>query len=81
VAEYAKFSPYADTGWTPGVSQTQAEQAVLLYGHSTDTENVADIGGHGIYQESGINTGEKLAASQGFEPRYADPESNRISKS
>jgi hypothetical protein len=44
-------------------------------GHSTGTDQIADTAGHRIYRERRVNTGEDLAAPQGFEPRYADPES------
>ena len=43
-------------------------------GHSTDTENLADKAVAGCFHGTRMNTGEELAAPQGFEPRYADPE-------
>jgi len=42
--------------------------------HSGDTDRDAETGGRSMYWERCVNTGESLAAPQGFEPRYADPE-------
>jgi hypothetical protein len=43
--------------------------------HSGDTESHGDTRRHGRYAGRCVNTGDNLAAPQGFEPRYADPES------
>jgi hypothetical protein len=37
-------------------------------------ESYGDKSRHGRYREICVNTGDNLAAPQGFEPRYADPE-------
>ena len=46
-----------------------------MYGHSTDMAGITETAGYSAFQESRIDTGDYLAAPQGFEPRYADPES------
>jgi hypothetical protein len=42
--------------------------------HSGDTESYGDTRLHGRCAGMCLNTGDYLAAPQGFEPRYADPE-------
>jgi hypothetical protein len=43
--------------------------------HSGDTGSIGDMALEGDIEERCVNTGDYLAAPQGFEPRYADPES------
>src|SRR5262249_25667662 len=49
--------------------------AAEVCGHGADTQPAADTDGQRGLHESRMNTGGYLAAPQGFEPRYADPES------
>jgi hypothetical protein len=51
-------------------NQANFSQMRTQCGHRVGPET----GERGMYRESGVNTGERLAAPQGFEPRYADPE-------
>jgi len=57
----------------PGAPGQAGEQSAC--GHSADMGMAADTGRHSGMHGTSMNAALNLAAPQGFEPRYADPES------
>ena len=56
-------------------NQSVGEQVGTQWRHKEDTEIIR----YCEFAPNRMNTGYKLAAPQGFEPRYADPETVRLS--
>src|SRR5271169_3141876 len=58
-----------------GEPLSRMTRQALRVGHQSDIDYFPECASGRVHQETRINTGVDLAAPQGFEPRYADPES------